>query len=253
MDSWEWTGNYVWLNVNARDDKLTHCQFVLEIPSFLAYPLAQSIAAKPASGALKNISDTIQYPTWKLVSTELHAVLDSMWESVEPETEKVIGNVELLPLVNNPTALPYKNTNGAKTLLIDNIPDCLLPQEKHNAKDVIPCLLCGEKLVLNKVRNHVGSHILHSLHDVEDPKKCKLQSIGENTCGFCGQGGCFTQLKAKKTWWSINCIQLSISLCWNELQSCSTSFQEFTMHKYSCPLLFVSPCYLWRSINHTEI
>ena len=52
--------------------------------------------------------------------------------------------------------------------------------------------------MLNKMRNHVGSHILHSLCEIEDPKECRLQPVGENPCGFCGQGSCFTQLKAKK-------------------------------------------------------
>ena len=66
-------------------------------------------------------------------------------------------------------------------------------------------------------------------------------------------GWLFHPAESKKTWWSINCIQLSISLCWNELQSCSTIFQEFTMHQYSCPLLFVSLCYIWRSTNHMEV
>jgi hypothetical protein len=73
------------------------------------------------SGTYRNVSATIKYPTQKLASMELHAVLDSMWESIEP-----VGNVELLSLVNNPTV-------------------CLLPQEKPNAEDVIPCLLCEEK------------------------------------------------------------------------------------------------------------
>ena len=83
---------------------MTRRQFVLEIPSCLAHPLAASIAAKPMSGGSQ---DTSYYPTWKLASTDLHAVLTSLWESLEPETEKIIGNVELLPTINNPDSLPY--------------------------------------------------------------------------------------------------------------------------------------------------
>src|SRR6266852_4283340 len=45
--------------------------------------------------------------------------------------------------------------------------------------------------------NHVGSHILHSLHETEDPKKCTTL-VGVNPCGFCGREGCFTQLKLNK-------------------------------------------------------
>jgi hypothetical protein len=70
------------------------------------------------------------------VSGELHAVLDQMWKSLEPKTEKVISNVALLPSINNPTALPYSDINGCEALVIKDIPDCLLPQKKYNAKDV---------------------------------------------------------------------------------------------------------------------
>ena len=53
-------------------------------------------------------------------------------------------------------------------------------------------------MTLNKMRNHVGSHILHALRNTKDLKACHLGSIGENPCGFCGQDTCFTQLKFKK-------------------------------------------------------
>jgi hypothetical protein len=58
--SWEWTKNYLSLNSYSQDKKLTHRQFVLEIPSCLAHPLAASIAAKPTSGSSR---DTSYYPT----------------------------------------------------------------------------------------------------------------------------------------------------------------------------------------------
>ena len=95
-------------------------------------------------------------------------------------------------------ALPYRDINGAKALLIDYIPDCLLPQKKIQCQgcDTLPIL--WRENDVEQDEKHVGSHILHFLCDVEDPKKCELQSIGENPYGFCGQDGCFTQLKAKK-------------------------------------------------------
>jgi len=121
--SWEWTKNYLSLNGDSQHQKLTHCQFVLEIPSFLAHPLAASIVAKPTSGSSQ---DTL-YPTWKLASTDLHAVLNSLWESLEPETEKIIGNVELLPMINNSGSLPYYNHSNDETLFVENLPECLIP------------------------------------------------------------------------------------------------------------------------------
>jgi hypothetical protein len=79
---------------------------------------------------------------------------------------------------------------------------CLLktsqsPKQKLASKDKVFCFLCKEKMTLNKMQNHVGSHILHALHNTEDPKV--LRSVGENPCGFCGQDSCFTQLKLKKS------------------------------------------------------
>jgi hypothetical protein len=38
--SWEWTKKYLSLDNSSQDKKLTHCQFVFEIPSCLAHPLA---------------------------------------------------------------------------------------------------------------------------------------------------------------------------------------------------------------------
>jgi hypothetical protein len=125
-------------------------------------------------------------------------VLDSLWESLEPETEKIIENVELLPIINNSDSLPYHDHNNNDTLFIENLPECLIPQQKLTSKDKISCLLCGEGMTLNKMRDHVGSHILHAFCDTRDPKVCHLESVGEHPCGFCGQDNCFTQLKLKK-------------------------------------------------------
>ena len=115
------------LDSSAQDKKLTHHQFVLEVPSCLTHPLAYSIAAKPMAGSSQDAS---YYPTWKLASTDLHAVLYSLWESLEPETEKIIGNVELLLTVNNSDALPYHDHRNNDTLFVENLPECLIPPQK---------------------------------------------------------------------------------------------------------------------------
>jgi len=74
-----------------------------------------------------SFQDTSYYPTWKLASTDLYAVLDSLWESLEPETEKIIGNVELLQTINNSDSLPYHDHNNDDTLFVENLPECLIP------------------------------------------------------------------------------------------------------------------------------
>ena len=84
--------------------------------------------------------DTSYYPTWKLTSTDLHAVLNSLWESPEPETEKIVGNVELLPIINNPDSFPYHDHSNNDTLFVENLPECLILWQKLTSKDKISCL-----------------------------------------------------------------------------------------------------------------
>jgi hypothetical protein len=62
-------------------------------------------------------------------------------------------------------------------------------------KKPVECCLCDEKLVLNTMHNHVGTHILHSLCSTNDPKPCSKQAIGEDPHGFCGLEGCFKKRK----------------------------------------------------------
>jgi hypothetical protein len=95
--------------------------------------------------------DASYYPTWKLASTDLHIVLDSLWESLEPETEKIIGNVELLLTINNSDSLPYHDNSNNDTLFVENLPECLIPQQKLYSKDRISCFLCKEEMTLNKM------------------------------------------------------------------------------------------------------
>jgi hypothetical protein len=78
-------------------------------------------------------------------------VLDDLWDSLEPESEKIVGNVELLPSISNPAALPYHEINGDESLLIKDIPNCLLPQQKYSGKDMLPCFIRGEVMALKEM------------------------------------------------------------------------------------------------------
>ena len=118
---------------------------MLEVASVLTTPLAPSLAAKPLSGSQLDTSD---YSTWRIPSQQLQFALDTLWDSLEPESEKILGNVELLPSITNLAALPYRDINGDESLLVKDIPDCLLPQKKHSGKDILPCFLCGEEMAL---------------------------------------------------------------------------------------------------------
>ncbi|KAJ7265315.1 hypothetical protein C8J57DRAFT_1036595, partial [Mycena rebaudengoi] len=73
----------------------------------------------------------------------------------------------------------------------------LTPKPKLSAKTIVHCLICGEKQAINKMREHVGTHILLSQWDiiVEEPL---LKPVGVDQCGFCGLDGCITQLTISK-------------------------------------------------------
>ena len=74
--------------------------------------------------------------------------LDILWDSLEPKSEKIPGNVALLPSITNLAALPYRDIDENESLLVKDIPGCHLPQQKYSGKYILPCLLCGELTVL---------------------------------------------------------------------------------------------------------
>ena len=64
-------------------------------------------------------------------------------DSLEPESETILGNVELLHSINN-SALPYHDINRNKSLLVQDIPYVFTLRQKLSGKDKVPCLLCGQ-------------------------------------------------------------------------------------------------------------
>jgi hypothetical protein len=90
------------LDVDSLDQRLTHCQCVLEVASSPICPLAPPVVQRPPPESELDIFD---YPTWRLPSTQLQSVLRFLWDLLEPESEKILGNVELLHSINN-SALP---------------------------------------------------------------------------------------------------------------------------------------------------
>lgn len=130
--------------------------------------------------------------------SQLDEALTSAWQSLEPETEKILGNIEMLPHVCNSEALPYRNYALEEEFFVQNVFQNITHRPKSSGKDKVKCLICDTELALNKMRNHVGSHILHSLRDIPDPNS-PLVSVGAEPCGFCGMDGCLTQFKSKNT------------------------------------------------------
>ena len=107
-ESWDWNKHYVCLNADSRDKRLTHHLYVFEVASVLTSPLAPVLAAGPLPGSKLDKSD---HPTWRIPSEQLQMALGVLWDTLEPDSEKILGNVELLPSISNPAALPYRDIN----------------------------------------------------------------------------------------------------------------------------------------------
>ena len=67
-------------------------------------------------------------------------MLDSLWGSLEPDTDRVVGNAHLLLSIKNPNGLPYRHpTDGTKYFFVTSLPDSLKPQE-NIVSNVLRCI-----------------------------------------------------------------------------------------------------------------
>ncbi|KAJ6603661.1 hypothetical protein B0H10DRAFT_2315727 [Mycena sp. CBHHK59/15] len=194
-DFWEWTGNFLMLDVDATNLRMTHRQLILEVPSIVVHPLGPSVATRTIFN--NGIKSASKKPTWHIDSDQLDQVMNSIWQSLDPESAEILQNRQLLPHINNPRALPYSDSIGQQSFFIRNLPPHLAPMPKLSAKSIVDCLICGKNCSLNKMRKHVGGHILLSLRGVEEPGPV-IRKVGVNLCGFCGLDGCVTQLTISK-------------------------------------------------------
>ncbi|KAJ7025828.1 hypothetical protein C8F04DRAFT_1046127 [Mycena alexandri] len=163
---WEWTGNYLCLDINTQEERETRRLFVAELPGVLVHPISPSVS-KPAS------STTLEaQATWSIPSDQRKDILEDAWQSLDPTGKEIAANVAQLLEVANPGSLPYCDAVETPSLIVQNVP-AHLTRAKLRAADKIPCLICGAERKLNEMRQH---------------------PVGSEPCGFCGLDGCFTQL-----------------------------------------------------------
>ncbi|KAH6887772.1 hypothetical protein BKA70DRAFT_1235749, partial [Coprinopsis sp. MPI-PUGE-AT-0042] len=180
--TWEWSGHYLRAGQGAKLE--TRKEFVLEIPGAHLIPLAPKTVMR-RGGATPGATLT----TWRLTESELEVTMKASWQSLDPQTDEIISNVDSLPTLGTHSRFPYRDMHGALKLTITELPGLLRdipPARRANTK--LPCLMV----------EHVGRHILDALRRSE---KTAEPSIKEAACGFCGRSQCFTQLKktTKKT------------------------------------------------------
>ncbi|KAI0729016.1 hypothetical protein C8Q72DRAFT_341270, partial [Fomitopsis betulina] len=119
-------------------------------------------------------------------------ILMFAWESLSPDTEDIISNLELVPSITA-SKLPYKDKLGNNVLTVLDAP-AWLTIEKKAGMAAETCFICGARQPVKNMRNHVGHHILYAMRGIAEHGACNIQNLGVEPCGFCGRDGCMVQL-----------------------------------------------------------
>ncbi|OSD00270.1 hypothetical protein PYCCODRAFT_1479355 [Trametes coccinea BRFM310] len=199
---WLWDHEYIQFSADQGEEHTRgakRAKHTLQVPGSLIYPLGPEVDhLTPLEGELGTVGERPHRPlkvTWSLRTAQLEEALDAAWEGLHPDTEDILTNLDLLPSLKPSSSLPYKGVNGP-AFIVRDVPEHLR-MKKLTRTSIVPCLLCGEKLPLSSMRDHVGHHILFSMRDVHDPKDPAVQ-VGTEPCGFCGrEDTCITHLSKK--------------------------------------------------------
>jgi len=111
---WIWTHRYVRFESEkgpAVRERSNRHNFVLRIPGTLVFPLGPSVVSTKPSGVMLPPSEKRSSLTWSLDNAELEEVLDCAWLELKPDSEDIMGNIEMIPSLAN-SALPYRNQDG---------------------------------------------------------------------------------------------------------------------------------------------
>jgi hypothetical protein len=105
---WIWTRKYIQFGATTEEEKATTRQFVINIPGQFVHPLAPSVIP---TGGKKDDGHTEISSTWSIPNTQLEDILESAWMDLSPDTEEIIGNVDMLPRILH-SKLPYRDILG---------------------------------------------------------------------------------------------------------------------------------------------
>ncbi|KAF6742437.1 hypothetical protein DFP72DRAFT_1022411 [Ephemerocybe angulata] len=186
---WDWSGHYLRVGSKTTNDADTRKQYVLEVPGSLVYPLCPKIVKRGSQ-----TSGSLSLTTWRLENDVLQKASSAAWAALNPETEEIVGNIDMLPRIDN-SRFPYRDSADKQKFVIEAMPAQLneiAPPKRINSR--VECFLCGEEgIQLREMVRHVGCHILHASRGASAPSSLEP---GATPCGFCGRDGeCLTQLK----------------------------------------------------------
>lgn len=114
--NWKWLRQYVRFDTgktSTTNEKSSQRNFVIRIPGVLVHPVGPSVVATDPSDPPSHTPEgsSASLLTWSLTHTELVDVLDSAWSELNPDSEEIIGNIQLLPSLVN-IQLPYLDHNS---------------------------------------------------------------------------------------------------------------------------------------------
>jgi len=159
--NFNWVSNqsYAQILKTDADGALTSKHFVAKIPGIIFHPLGPDIHF-----------DTKNIALWSLKNSDLLEVLDEAWDALNPSSDEVMSNIELLPEIFATQHLPYRLQDGSLQLYLseDKLP-FQLRREASNPDTQVTCTLCDSVCTIRKMRNHIGKHILRSNRHSLDP------------------------------------------------------------------------------------
>ena len=108
--------------MQANTERATQRQHTLDIPATLIHPLGPTVvelevARQPATdepvttASQRHAQNSHIAKTWSLTQSQLDMILMFAWESLSPDTEDIISNLELVPSITA-SKLPYKDKLG---------------------------------------------------------------------------------------------------------------------------------------------
>ncbi|KAJ7022046.1 hypothetical protein C8F04DRAFT_972033 [Mycena alexandri] len=194
---WLWTGDYTKFDPIKGPQSVvedgTRKALTIKVPGALVHPLDAEIESIDHL----NLADSEplvarhMLHVWAVPHEDLTAVVTTLYGSLEADTI-----LKLLPKHGKSTTFPYINSKGVEAFIIDT-PTQNLTEKAVNSEKIC-CFQCHAWIKPEDARAHVGSHIFKSLHGISEPNLFE-RVHHTDPCGFCGRGGCSTDLSGLPT------------------------------------------------------
>ena len=105
-----------------------------------SYPFAMPVTTLSMTPPRVPVPDsvTFEFENGVKLTTSINPQTKKHLDSLEPDTDNLIGNIHML--------LSMKNPDDIREFFIKNLPDCLIPKKKFSANDKLFCHICKDKM-----------------------------------------------------------------------------------------------------------